>query len=1358
MAIRVDAVLGADASGYVAGMGQAQAAAQRFAQTASASARTAGAGFSELTTTVKNIEGAIGKMRSRLTQGFAAIGAGMVIPSIFNAAKGALIDFNQQLDQSRIAFTTFMGSAEKANAMLLELQTFAAKTPFNFKDLLGTTQQMIAMGTAAEDLIPRLTAIGDAAAALGGSPEVMRRIQRALGQIQAKGRVQAEELMQLAEVGIPAYEYIANVLGVTIPQSLKMMERGQVSAATAITGLLDGMGADFGGMMQKHSQTMMGALSTVQDYVSITIANMSRPLFEAVRGLFVSLGNFLSTNDMKKRAEDFATSVRNAFTSAGQAAKQIWDQIRPTMESVYNTAISLGRLIGNGWKSAQPAIKAAIAAVVGVAKVVKPVIDAIGELAKRFKDSKVAGMAVATALITKFTPLGGMIKKISEEIVKLTSTKATGDVFKVFGEGQKAMGAGAQQTQQAADAMKKATVTMQGGLAVVGTEAINTNTKLSFFAASQQVITKMAGSAWVSFRATFSAVMLSLKASLISFAATIPLLLAITAITTALSGLGKKNREAKARVKELSDELKGQTDALWANEEAIRANAKAGVDGGQILSDALTGVGDDGNKLKMAFGEIGKAFDVQTFLQVGADFEEFAYKVLRAKGLTETAAKSMALNINTTDNNDLSASWDSLTEAQKRAVDALEEIQDQYEKTDVSKVIADNEAYLVSQGRVRGSTKQLALFLAEQTDGYANLSPAIQETIYYDKLLEAALYEEVTALNEAALARADYEAMAGDSVLATKDLITQYNELVKSQTDGQLSFEEFKSGVFAASNATKSWTRSLKEGQDEIDSLLEGLKDGGKDFEGLQSAVMGLDDQLQSVFYEGQQLGKSLPEIQGRMQELASSFVQGAVDAGYTDEQVRTLLSALQTLGMLDAIGITIYTDLSAAQADLNNLLSALGNIVAIGAPVGGSLDGLLSKIRQAQQAVDALGKTRPKRSGGGGGGSKEEEDPFAWVEGWVSSIADVANKFIASDFINPLTTSTSAQIKDAFTTVFNSLTELGIDKIPAFKAMVDAIKNQFMQLADLADVRDVLTYNLNAAVDALGALQQRFDQVAEAAGRFDSSITGSTAPVTTLLDQALQAQDRYGELLRNSDQLRQQQATLAQDVAKSVFQPLSSGNQVGQAQKMLRDAISFRDNLVALYERGFTPDIIQQVAQAGVTNGNKIARSLLSMSGVDFEQFMALRSEIAAVGAEAGAIAGTIVFGADIADADQAVSEQHALVRQLFTDALAEARTNLDAQTQTVNLLRQALDSVTAQIADLVEAIRVDLYDAFGNLLAGLPNGFSQLNPLTSNATPTNTEITINVSGSVISEGQLIEKVRQGLLSAQRSGRTVVI
>ena len=1366
MTLRLDAILGADASGFVSGMAQASGASQQFARAASDASRTAGGGFSELTKTVKGIEGLLGSVKRRLTGGFAALGAGMVMPSIFNAAKSALIDFNQQLDQSRIAFGTFMGSGEKANAMLEKLQTFAAKTPFNFRDLLGTTQQMVAMGVAADDLIPRLTAIGDAASALGGSPEVMRRIQRALGQIQAKGRVQAEELMQLAEVGIPAYEYIATVLGVSIPQSLKMMERGQVSAATAITGLLDGMGKDFGGMMKKHSQTMMGALSTVQDYVSITVANMTRPLFEAVRGLFVAIANFLSTNDMKQRAQDFANAVRDAFVSAGTMAKQIWLQIQPTLESVYKLAINIGRMIANGWKTAQPAIQLVVGAIIGVTKAVKPVIDGISALTKKFKESKAAGIAVASGLLLKFTPLGGLIKKIAENMITMTAAGSAGDVFKMAKEGKKAFEGLATGANAAAGEIKD-TQTMvmstDGTFNSFAETAENTQKKVGMFGAASQVTTRMAAASWKTFGATFKAIMTSLKATMIAFISTIPLLIAMTVVMQWISGLGKKSKEAAARVKELTGALSEQVKQLYANEDAMKENAKKGVDFAEMFGKALEETGTDGKKLKEAFGGLNTSFDLDKLVGLSTNFEQVGSKMLQATGISKDLADAMANSVNATDRNStayvtLGDASVQLTEAQQGAWSSLEELQDQIEKTDFMKIIKDTQKAAIAEGHLTKGMIEEARVMAAREDGFASMSAVQQEFLVTQKAIELSLYYELDALAQNERAKADYNAMAGETFERHRTIIQQYDDLVKSQNDGKLSLEEFTGAVFAQSNVTKSWSRSLAEGKRDVNALFDSVETGGKDFENFNIAVMGLDDQLQKVFFEGQQLGYSTTDIGERMQILATEFVRSAEAAGYDASQVRLLLSGLEALSMMDAIGITIYTDLSSAQADLQRLLSALGNIIAIGAPMGTNLDSLMTRIKQAQAAVDSFTKTPPRKSGGGGGATATPEDPFAWIGDWVANIAQAANGFIQEDFIKPLVTATSAQIKDAFVKIFDSLKQLGVSEIPAFRSMIDAIKAQFDELAELADIRDVLVYNLTGAESALADLQQRFDDVAKAAGAFDSTITGSTAPVTTLLDQALAAQDRYRQLLDASENLRRQQTDLAMEVQKNVFQPVTAGASIGATRKLLRDAITFRDNLVALYERGFTPDVIQQVAQAGVINGNKIARSLLSMGEADFQEFLALRAEIAQVGTEAGAIAGTIVFGADIADAEGAVTEQQALVRQLFTDALAEARANLDAQTQIVNLLRQSLDSVTTQIAELVAAIRIDLYDAFASLLSGLPNGLSQLGGLTSSTQPTNTNIVINVNGSIISENQLIETVRQGLLSAQRSGRPVVV
>ena len=69
---------------------------------------------------------------------------------------------------------------------------------------------------------------------LGLSTEEYGRALTAIGQIALKGRVQQEELLQLAEAGIPIYGALAQSLGKTTGELAKMLEQGQVSDAIAV--------------------------------------------------------------------------------------------------------------------------------------------------------------------------------------------------------------------------------------------------------------------------------------------------------------------------------------------------------------------------------------------------------------------------------------------------------------------------------------------------------------------------------------------------------------------------------------------------------------------------------------------------------------------------------------------------------------------------------------------------------------------------------------------------------------------------------------------------------------------------------------------------------------------------------------------------------------------------------------------------------------------------------------------------------------------------------------------------------------------------------------------------------------------
>lgn len=168
-------------------------------------------------------------------------------------------------ETSEMAFTTMLGSAEKAQQMLDTLAEFAAKTPFELSGLITSTQQLLAYGFTAEDVIPMLTAVGDATAALGTGQYGIERVTRALGQMRTRGKVTAEEMLQLTEAGIPAWEYLARAIGTDTAGAMEQVTKGAVTAQEGIDALTKGMEQDFGGMMESQSKTVAGIMSNISD-------------------------------------------------------------------------------------------------------------------------------------------------------------------------------------------------------------------------------------------------------------------------------------------------------------------------------------------------------------------------------------------------------------------------------------------------------------------------------------------------------------------------------------------------------------------------------------------------------------------------------------------------------------------------------------------------------------------------------------------------------------------------------------------------------------------------------------------------------------------------------------------------------------------------------------------------------------------------------------------------------------------------------------------------------------------------------------------------------------------------------------
>lgn len=168
-------------------------------------------------------------------------------------------------EQTRISFSTLLGSEENADTYLSSMQAFAAKTPFTYDTLSSISKTLLAYGYKQEELLPLLAKVGEAGSALGMNDSDMTAVATALGRMNTTGKTTLEYLNPLLERGIPVFDYLAAASGKTNAEVQEMVSKGLIPGAEAAAAIADTMGYNFSGNMAKQALTYEGLLSTLED-------------------------------------------------------------------------------------------------------------------------------------------------------------------------------------------------------------------------------------------------------------------------------------------------------------------------------------------------------------------------------------------------------------------------------------------------------------------------------------------------------------------------------------------------------------------------------------------------------------------------------------------------------------------------------------------------------------------------------------------------------------------------------------------------------------------------------------------------------------------------------------------------------------------------------------------------------------------------------------------------------------------------------------------------------------------------------------------------------------------------------------
>lgn len=232
------------------------------------------------------------------------------------AVGAAALKSAADLETLETSFVSLTGGVEQAGKMMQQLTAFTAKTPFQLDAVAKSARQLIASGTDIADVNTQLQFLGDIAATSGNSIDEIAAI---FAKVNAKGKVELENLNQLAERGIPIFTALSEATGLPADKlgagAVSVQQFNEVLQSFASTG---GFAE---GAMLRLSQTVSGKFSTALDNAKLAAASLGEQLLP------------------------FASKALDAFTNLAQKFTELDDSTKRIGIAIAAFAASLGPAI-----------------------------------------------------------------------------------------------------------------------------------------------------------------------------------------------------------------------------------------------------------------------------------------------------------------------------------------------------------------------------------------------------------------------------------------------------------------------------------------------------------------------------------------------------------------------------------------------------------------------------------------------------------------------------------------------------------------------------------------------------------------------------------------------------------------------------------------------------------------------------------------------------------------------------------------------------------------------------------------------------------------------------------------------------
>ena len=260
----------------------------------------------------------------------------------------------QSLEEAESLLIGTGNSAEQVEAIMQNALASVKGTAFGLGDAARLAAGAVAAGVKpGQELERTLKAVGDTAA-VAGVP--LADIGAIINGVVTTNKAYTGELNQLADRGIPIYQYLADQVGVTAEAISEMASAGEISSEMLVTALQDNLG----GAALEMGGTVAGSFANTQAAIGRVGANLLGPIF----------GRFA----------EFFNAVIEGLGPVEEKSKALGDSIGEFLNPKIDTLVELARNLSVPIQSVSIFMGNLQSSVGGVAGFFAPLVQSFGTL------------------------------------------------------------------------------------------------------------------------------------------------------------------------------------------------------------------------------------------------------------------------------------------------------------------------------------------------------------------------------------------------------------------------------------------------------------------------------------------------------------------------------------------------------------------------------------------------------------------------------------------------------------------------------------------------------------------------------------------------------------------------------------------------------------------------------------------------------------------------------------------------------------------------------------------------------------------------------------------------------------------